>query len=270
VYQVSVRLRCAFLSNRLVPGTPHVTSLNIISLPPQQYRPTTFEFLHNKQRPNTTPKLTSKLSNDAPLRASPSIAKMSSIPNTPSKLTPTYISGTHPTDSPSTASIISTLGLEKNIEGGYFSEIDRNPLLIPNPFSTTTNTLQTAEKPQSGDNSIRNASTSIYYLLTPHNPQGHFHRNKGRTVHTVIEGRGVYVLIHADEDGVNGKKRMESFVVGKDVTKGEKAVWIVEGGKFKASFLLAANGDGKAEAEGDRLLISEVSLTAMCDFFFEI
>jgi hypothetical protein len=36
-------------------------------------------------------------------------------------------------------------------------------------------------------------------------------------------------------------------------------VWIVEGGKFKASFLLAANGDGKAEAEGDRLLISEVS-----------
>jgi predicted cupin superfamily sugar epimerase len=186
---------------------------------------------------------------------------MSSIPNTPSKLTPTYIPGTHPTDSPSTASIISTLGLEKNIEGGYFSEIDRNPLLIPNPFpsSTTTNTSQTAEKPQSGDNSIRNASTSIYYLLTPHNPQGHFHRNKGRTVHTVIEGRGVYVLIHADEDGVDGKKRMESFVVGKDVTKGEKAVWIVEGGKFKASFLLAANGDGKAEAEGDRLLISEVS-----------
>ena len=57
------------------------------------------------------------------------------------------------------------------------------------------------------------------------------------------------MLIHADEPGT--KKRIETFVVGTDVTKGEKSVWIVEGGKYKASFLL----DG---AEGERLLISEV------------
>ena len=68
-------------------------------------------------------------------------------------------------------------------------------------------------------------------------------------VHTLISGRGRYVLIHADEPGT--KKRIETFVVGTDVTKGEKSVWIVEGGKYKASFLL----DG---AEGERLLISEV------------
>jgi predicted cupin superfamily sugar epimerase len=58
-------------------------------------------------------------------------------------------------------------------------------------------------------------------------------------------------LIHADEPGTT--KRIETFVVGHDVTKGEKSVWIVEGGKYKASFLL----DG---AEGERLLISEVCL----------
>jgi predicted cupin superfamily sugar epimerase len=40
--------------------------------------------------------------------------------------------------------------------------------------------------------------------------------------------------------------------VGKDIAKGERTVWIVEGGKYKASYLL----DG---AEGERLLISEVS-----------
>jgi predicted cupin superfamily sugar epimerase len=156
-----------------------------------------------------------------------------------------------------TQSIIDALKLEKHIEGGYFAEIDRNPLIIPNPFSPSTTNSQTAEKPFSGDDSVRNASTSIYYMLTPMTPQGHFHRNKGRTVHTLIQGRGIYVLIHADEDGE--KKRVESFVVGKNVAEGEKAVWIVEGGKFKASFLLPLSEDGKQDE--DRLLISEVSST---------
>jgi predicted cupin superfamily sugar epimerase len=79
-------------------------------------------------------------------------------------------------------------------------------------------------------------------------------------VHTLIEGRGIYVLIHADEEGEGGKKRVEKFVVGKDVSKGERAVWIVEGGKYKASFLLAMDGEGEKKGEGNRLLISEVSL----------
>jgi predicted cupin superfamily sugar epimerase len=182
----------------------------------------------------------------------------SSIPNNPSKLLPSYISGSHAQESPLTQSIINSLQLQKHVEGGYFAEIDRNPLTIPNPFlSTTTNNneLQTTDKPLSGDDSIRNASTVIYYLLTPTTPQGHFHRNKGRTVHTLIEGRGTYVLIHADEDG--SKKRVETFVVGKDFSKGERAVWIVEGGKYKASFLLPEQGE---KTEDAKLLISEVSL----------
>ena len=174
-------------------------------------------------------------------------------------LQPSYPVGQHTTESPSTRAVISTLNLLEHPEGGYFSEIDRDPLTIPNPFlhSQHYDVAATAEKPISGDNSVRNASTSIYYLLSPVRPQGHWHRNKGRTVHTLIEGRGRYVLIHADEENGDGGKRVESFVVGKDVARGERAVWVVEGGKYKASYLLPMSGEEKRE--GDRLLISEVS-----------
>jgi hypothetical protein len=137
---------------------------------------------------------------------------MSSIPGTSAKLTPIYPPPSSPSssssaapESPDTQTIISALGLEKHIEGGYFAEIDRNPLLIPNPFLTSSSSSspsrdgkeeqegrqteteeekvkRTAEKPLSGDDAVRNASTSIYYMLSRGSPQGHFHRNRGRTV----------------------------------------------------------------------------------------
>ena len=58
---------------------------------------------------------------------------------------------------------------------------------------------------------------------------------------------------------------IETFVVGHDIASGERLQWIVEGGKFKASFLLPdapAKGDGeKGEGTGGvsegGLLISE-------------
>ncbi|EUC46505.1 hypothetical protein COCMIDRAFT_35865 [Bipolaris oryzae ATCC 44560] len=174
---------------------------------------------------------------------------MSSIPGLSTKLTPTYPSSSE--ESPSTQSIISALNLQKHIEGGYFAELDRNPLLIPNPFLSEgeeEEVKKTAEKPLSGDNAVRNASTSIYYMLSRGELMGRFHRNRGRTVHTLISGRGRYVLIHADEPGT--PKRVESFAVGMDFAAGERSVWVVEGGKYKASFLLEG-------AEGERLLISE-------------
>lgn len=75
------------------------------------------------------------------------------------------------------------------------------------------------------------------------------------------------MLIHADEEG--GKKRVETFAVGKDVERGERAVWIVEGGKYKASFLLE---DGQGGQNEGGLLISEVSgflsTSFSLDFFF--
>ena len=72
------------------------------------------------------------------------------------------------------------------------------------------------------------------------------------------------MIIHADEvlngSGQGKKKaRVESFVVGHDLANGERLQWIVEGGKFKASFLLPDNhhyDQGNPKSEG--LLISEV------------
>ncbi|KAF2472560.1 uncharacterized protein BDR25DRAFT_302694 [Lindgomyces ingoldianus] len=201
----------------------------------------------------------------------------SSIESSIPPLTPHYApdtSSAEQPESPSTTSLINSLNLQKHIEGGYFAEIDRNPLIIPNPFllSSPPNQLwtptppdsddiapgRTTLVPRSGDDLMRNASTSIFYLLTPRSPLGAFHRNKGRTVHTLIKGRGRYVLIHADEmdvkGEVEGKKRVETFVVGHNVERGERACWVVEGGKYKGTFLMLGEKDG---GEGEGLLISE-------------
>lgn len=174
-------------------------------------------------------------------------------------------------ESPKIASTIKSLKMIRHIEGGYFAETDRDPLLIPSPFlipETTTATLELVGGQRPGfDPKVRNASTSIFYLVTPQTPQGGFHRNLGRTIHTLHRGRGVYVLIHADEpDLPGGGKRVESFVVGQDLEKGEKLQWIVEGGKFKASFLFDI--EGQEESEG--LLISETVVPGFeyCDHDF--
>ena len=148
-------------------------------------------------------------------------------------------------ETPSTRHLITKLRLQKHPEGGYFRETDRDPLRVPNPFRSSSN----------DDDSTRAASTTIYYLLTPADPTGRFHRNKGRTIHTLHSGRGRYVIIHEDEKEKGEKARVETFVVGHDIQAGEKVQWLVEGGKYKASFLLP-DADGRPESEG--LLISEV------------
>ncbi|KAK0638780.1 RmlC-like cupin domain-containing protein [Cercophora newfieldiana] len=165
-----------------------------------------------------------------------------------------------PADSPAVQTIITTLNMQAHGEGGYFSETDRDPFLVPSPFPHTAASagkvgpdLLSAQRP-GFDPAVRNASTSIYYLLTPGSPQGFFHRNRGRTVHTLHRGRGRYVTIHADEPG----HRVETFVVGQDIAKGERLQWIVEGGKFKASFLLPdVDGNGEETGKSEGLLISE-------------
>ncbi|XXH03966.1 Protein gts1 [Hypoxylon texense] len=170
---------------------------------------------------------------------------------------------------PATHSVIEALSLQPHIEGGYFVETDRDPLLVPSPFPPNPASSLVPQRP-GFDPAHRNASTSIYYYVTPQSPQGNFHRNRGRTVHTLHRGRGVYVLIHADEpDLPGGGKRIESFVVGHDVAKGEKLQWIVEGGKYKASFLLPDDpATGKETSDG--LLISETVVPGFefCDHDF--
>ena len=165
-------------------------------------------------------------------------------------LQPFFLPQPNSPESPSLESLIQHLHLQPHPEGGHFVETDRDPLRVSNPFKGQTIV-------PSDPDSTRSASTTIYYLLTPSNPKGVFHTNKGRTVHTLHKGRGCYVVIHPPNESVNGQKaRLETFIVGHDVHSGERLQWIVEGGNYKASFLLPDTDDG-SESEG--LLISEVS-----------
>ena len=162
-----------------------------------------------------------------------------------SPVSPFFTPTTNTAELPNVHKLIKKLNLQKHPEGGYFYEYDRDPLRIPNPFRAGS---------QDHD-STRSASTTIFYLLTPANSLGHFHRNKSRTIHTLHSGRARYVIIHADEKEEGEKAKVETFVVGHDIHGGEKVQWVVEGGKFKASFLLP-DTEGGLESEG--CLISEV------------
>lgn len=245
-------------------------------------------------------------------------SSQSSIDPSIPPLQPTHPIAKELNEPPHLQNLISILNLQSHIEGGYFVETDRDANLVPNPFlqipadppqtfTSSSGSVSTAPTPpsnnggpaptsldpmatgpsgagkittSSSDDSTRNASTTIHYMLTPSMQTGHFHRNKGRTIHTLHRGRGRYVLIHADEvlasydddsnlETQDGRKlnpntderalksrhaRVETFVVGADVEKGERVQWIVEGGKYKASFLLECESkDGRQEP----LLISE-------------
>ncbi|MCJ1470025.1 hypothetical protein MMC07_008670 [Pseudocyphellaria aurata] len=172
-------------------------------------------------------------------------------------------SGSESNETRSIQRLIKRLGLIPHVEGGYFVETDRDLLQVPNPFllqdqghpqPAPSNQWQQPEEEPNGHDSTRSASTSIHYLLTPDSPKGHFHRNKGRTVHTLHQGRGRYVIIHADEVKKGEKARIETFIVGHNIENGEKLQWVVEGGKYKASFLLPADED---TVTSEKLLISE-------------
>lgn len=154
-------------------------------------------------------------------------------------------------DSAALQKIVAELKLQRHPEGGYYVETDRDPLRVPNPFLPSN-----GDASPNDNDTTRSASTTIFYLLTPSSPRGVFHTNKARTVHTLHRGRGRYVVIHPDERRQsNNKARVETFVVGSNVEKGEKLQWIVEGGKYKASFLLP---DEEKGSESGGLLISEV------------
>ncbi|KIW80297.1 hypothetical protein Z517_06912 [Fonsecaea pedrosoi CBS 271.37] len=166
----------------------------------------------------------------------------------------TLLSSPPATEPQSMSRTITTLQLQSHIEGGYFCETDRDPLLVPNPFKNLPQLTNATSKDTS---ETRHASTTIYYFLSPKSPVGRFHRNRGRTVHTLHWGRGRYVILHFDQrDSASGQEvPIETFVVGKDIEKGERVQWIVEGGKFKASFLLPDKEGGDESEQG--LLISE-------------
>ncbi|KAK3685733.1 RmlC-like cupin domain-containing protein [Podospora appendiculata] len=183
--------------------------------------------------------------------------------STLSPFTPAFQPGTTSTADQEPAriqAIISALKMFPLVEGGYFVETDRDPLLIPSPFPSVpmksvtpaAGAGQQAIRP-GFDPAWRNASTSIFYLITPSSPQGTFHRNRARNVHTLHHGRGRYIVIHPNEE--DDDKRVETFIVGPNVAAGERLQWIVEGGTYKASFLLPDEEGGDGSDGG--LLISE-------------
>jgi len=165
-----------------------------------------------------------------------------------SPIRPLFIPKRDLAESPIVQQLIRKLGLQTHPEGGYFLETDRDTGRVPNPFQKSGQ--------KGGEDLTRSASTTIFYLITPGNPKGVFHVNKARTVHTLHRGRGRYVLIHVDEKERGKNARIETFIVGQDVHVGERLQWIVEGGVYKASYLLP-DTEGTRESEG--LLISEVS-----------
>lgn len=142
---------------------------------------------------------------------------------------------------------IDQLMMIPHIEGGYFVETDRDKRLMVN---------------DAGEE--RSRSTSIFYFITPNTPIGAFHRNASRTVHTLHHGRGIYViLVPLGPGGSFDDFRIETFVVGHDISNGERLQWIVEGGCYKASFLIPEKEEKLENSPG--LLISEVMFPLISD-----
>lgn len=120
--------------------------------------------------------------------------------------------------------IIKTLGLEPHpSEGGYFKRT----------YSSETETTCAA--------GTRKTLSSIYYLLTDDSPIGYLHKNKSDIVHYFHSGSAIrYFIIHPD-----GK--LETQVLGNDLSKGQTPQLTVKGGCWKASEL----------TEGEYGLLSE-------------
>jgi len=74
-------------------------------------------------------------------------------------LHPAFPVGQVKDESKKTQETIELLKFQSHVEGGYFVETDRDSLRVPNPFE--------AKRKEEGQDSTRNASTTIHYLITP-------------------------------------------------------------------------------------------------------
>ncbi|KAK1730945.1 hypothetical protein CaCOL14_005729 [Colletotrichum acutatum] len=170
-----------------------------------------------------------------------------------------------PHDTPSSAKIVSALSLHRHYEGGFYAETDRAPTSIPSPFPATPASASDEAAPSTNDPDCpppttaeqqqrRALSSAIFYYLTASSPIGHFHRNRSRITHSLHRGRGRYVVLHPD--GV-----VENFIVGGNIAAGERLQWTVEGGAYKASFVLPDEDEGASSpSSSEGLLITEVAV----------
>jgi predicted cupin superfamily sugar epimerase len=126
-------------------------------------------------------------------------------------------------DAPISAeALISALGLEGHVEGGFYRR-----------------TYEAQNQPRiSQDGEERFSMTSIFYLLTDAGPIGHFHRNRADIVHYFHLGDPIeYHLIHPDG-------RLETVVMGPDPRAGQQLQLTVPGGIWKASRLTSEGSQG--------------------------
>lgn len=118
-------------------------------------------------------------------------------------------------------------------------ETDRQSDEIPSPFA---------------DGALRSLATTIYYLLTPDQPNGVFHMNKSATMHVLHQGRAQYTLITP-----GNPPRLEHKVMGSNISAGEVLQLLVSSGVWKMSRLLPEDVSS-ADADPERVgcLITEV------------
>ncbi|KAJ2898112.1 hypothetical protein MKZ38_004171 [Zalerion maritima] len=180
-------------------------------------------------------------------------------------LVPTFdpSKGSFVAESPSTQNTITTLSLTPHMEGGYYTQTHVNPLLVPSPFPKhpASKEQDLPQREASFDPAYRCLDTSIFYYLTPNRPRGAFHRNRCAIVHSLHRGRGMYVIIHPS--GIPGESRVETYMVGHGIENREKLQWTVDGGAYKASFLLPDNPEevlAGSDAKTNGLLITEVAV----------
>ena len=119
--------------------------------------------------------------------------------------------------------IISELGLEAHVEGGYYRRSYCSEKIL-------------------GIKDGQALASSIYYLLTKKQSIGHFHRNKSDILH-FHHGHGLirYYLITAQGE-------LSVVDMGSDIKQGQQLQLVVPGGTWKASELI----------DGEFGLISEV------------
>ncbi|KAI0765078.1 RmlC-like cupin domain-containing protein [Fomes fomentarius] len=137
--------------------------------------------------------------------------------------------------------VIKQLNLARHPEGGYFAETDRQSEHVASPFA---------------DQALRPLATSIFYLLTPDEPNGYLHMNKSATMHVLHQGRAEYTLITPGRP-----PKIEKKVIGTNVQAGELLQLLVPTGVWKMSRLLQEDLDAASdEFAKDRCgcLITEV------------
>ena len=110
-------------------------------------------------------------------------------------------------------SLISALGLEPNIEGGFFRQ-----------------TFESAACVEVKGRRLPLMNT-IYYLLTQDSPVGYFHRNKHDITHFYHLGRGAHYLLISPEGG------LKEVTLGPDLAAGQCLSFTAPGGCWKSSHL---------------------------------